>query len=301
MIEKPTIIITSLGRTGTLFFTALFKEIIPDGTSLHEPDYLNFGQYRGTRERIRQVIRQLHESGVSNLIVKKYLLGRWNLLKLSDARLRRKLGYDEAVQQVLSQRRGFVHSRKGSVYIESSAAYRGLVDVLKDVYQHHRAIYIIRDGRDWVQSMINFSILYNHGRIRGLVHHPGPTPMDIENDPYQSKWKTMSRFEKLCWAWVRLNSYALGTVQQNPNARIFRFEDIFKSKNKYQHLEDLVRFATSLPGVESGVSFSLEGWLDRKIHKSIVKFPAWPEWSLEHKQQFRAICTPLMTELDYEI
>jgi hypothetical protein len=79
LITKPTIIITSLGRTGTKFFQLLFEEIVPDSTSLHEPDYLNFGQYRGWGERIRQVVRQLRESGVSNLVVRKSL-GKWSLI-----------------------------------------------------------------------------------------------------------------------------------------------------------------------------------------------------------------------------
>ena len=58
MIEKPTIIITSIGRTGTKFFGDLFREIIPDSTSLHEPDFLKVIRYRGAFERIRQIIKQ---------------------------------------------------------------------------------------------------------------------------------------------------------------------------------------------------------------------------------------------------
>ncbi len=232
MIKKPSIIVTSLGRTGTLFFQALFQDIIPNGTSLHEPDYLNFGQYHGTGERIRQVIRQVRESGVSNLIIKKSL-GKWSLLKLSNARLRGELGYTEAVEQVLKQPREFVHSRSGLVYTESSAAYRGLIDVLKDVYEQHRVVYIIRDGRDWVQSKMNFGTMYNKGRIRRVVSRTWPTAFEFEHDPYHSKWATMSRFERICWAWTRLNEYTLDTIRGNPYARVFRFEDIFKSKDKY--------------------------------------------------------------------
>jgi hypothetical protein len=298
MIKKPSIIITSQGRTGTQFFAVLFREIIPDGTSLHEPDYINFGQYHGSKERIRQVIRQLRESGVHNLVIKK-MLGKWSLLKLSDARFRGDLGYTEAVQQVLRQRKKFVQSQSGSIYIESSTAYRGLIDVLKDVYEQHRVVYIIRDGRDWVQSKMNFGITYNHGKIRGLVQSPWPTALDIENDPYQAKWGTMSRFEKLCWAWVRLNEYALGTVNKNPHARVFRFEDIFKSNSGYEYLKDLVQFVTTFPDTKPIPIDSLDGRLEKRVHKSTTQFPAWEAWSLEHKKQFQTMCNPLMEKLGY--
>ena len=98
MIDKPSIVITSLGRTGTKFFQELFADIIPDATSLHEPDYLNFGQYHGISERFRQLVRQMQESGFSNLIIRK-ALGKWSLITISDARLRGTLGYSEAVEQ----------------------------------------------------------------------------------------------------------------------------------------------------------------------------------------------------------
>lgn len=303
MIKKPTVIITSLGRTGTKFFYELFKEVIPNGTSLHEPDVFNIVQYRGKGELARQILKQIREAGVHNMIVRKGL-GKWSLIKLSDARVRGELGYANAVQQVLSQRRKFVHSQSGDVYVESNVAYYGLIDVLKDVYEHHRAAYIIRDGHEWVQSWMNWGGMhggiYGKGRIVSIFAHNWPTALEIGNDPYKLKWDSMSRFEKLCWAWVRLNEYALGTIQENPNAMVFRFEDIFQSKDRYQHLANLVQFVTTFPHIDPIATDSLEGWLDRQVHKSVARFPSWEEWSAEHKQQFKTICGPLMEKLGYE-
>jgi hypothetical protein len=93
----------------------------------------------------------------------------------------------------------------------------------------------------------------------------------------------------------------LDTVQENPTARVFRFEDIFKSENRYQHLAELVNFATDMPRVDPVPAQALAGWLDRRIHKSSGDFPAWSEWSEQHKQQFVEICGPLMEELGYEL
>jgi hypothetical protein len=299
MIEQPTIIITSLGRTGTKFFHALFEEIIPDATSLHEPDVFNIVQYRETGERIRQILKQIRESGVYNMIIRK-ALGKWSLIELSDARVRGELGYAEAVQQVLSQREEFVRSRSGSVYVEANIGYYGLIDVLRDVYEHCRIVYIIRDGRDWIRSHINWGQMYGKGKIRSMFAHTWPAASNMKDDPYRLQWKSMSRFERLCWAWVRLNEYALGTIQENPNARVFRFEDVFQSRDRYQHLADLVRFSTMFPNTETITTGSLEGWPDRQIHKSVTRFPLWEEWSTEQKGQFKAICGLLMKKLDYE-
>jgi hypothetical protein len=299
MITKPTIIITSLGRTGTKFFQLLFQGLVRDGTSLHEPDYLNFGQYRELNKRIRRVIEQVQESGVSNLMIKK-ALGKWSLIELSDARMRGRLGYAEAVRRALDQRREFVRSRPGSVYIESSSAYYGLIDVLTEIYERHRVVYIIRDGRDWVRSKMNFGKMYKKGRIRGTVSYTWPTALEIGSDPYQSQWEAMSRFERICWAWAKLNGYALKTVSRNPGARVFRFEDIFNAQGNDQHLAELIRYAVALPGVEAVAGFALDGWLDRQVHTSDGPFPSWEQWSTGQKQRFRTICGPLMAELGYK-
>lgn len=303
MIRKPTIIITSLGRTGTKFFYTLFQKIIPNGTSLHEPDVFNIVQYQRTGERIREIIKQIRESGAYNFIIRKSL-GKWSLVKLSDVRVRGGLDYTTTVQQVLSQRKDFVHSRNGDIYIESSLAYYGLIDVLPDVYEHHRVAYIIRDGRDWVQSWVNWGDLYGgmygKGRIGRVFGHNWPTASEMKEDPYKLKWVSMSRFEKLCWAWNRLNKYAIEQIGKNPSARLVRFEDIFKSDNRYEYLEELVRFLGTLPLIEPIAPNSLEGLLDEQVHKSTPQFPLWEEWPAHHKQYFKTVCGSLMEELGYQ-
>jgi hypothetical protein len=274
-----------------------------DGTSLHEPDVLNISQYHGARKRLVEIVKQTRESSIYNLFFRK-LLGRWSLIELSDARFRGEISSSEAARQVRLQRKRFIDSRSGSVYVESSIAYYGLIDILKEAYEYHKAVYIIRDGRDWVRSWMSWSDgagIYDKSRIRSLVAHTWPTAPDIKDNAYAARWQSMSRFGRLCWGWSRLNQYTLGTIQQNPDAKVFLFEDIFKSKNRYQNLTELVDFVTDMPGVDPVPTKGLDGWVDRKIHKSSKDFPAWPEWSVQQKQQFVEICGPLMEELGYEL
>lgn len=297
MIEKPSIVVTSIGRTGTKFFYALFKEILPDGTVLHEPDVLNIVQYEGMARRIEELGTQIRESGAYNLLVRK-ALGRWSLIELSDARVRGTLEAPGAIEAVLDQRQRFVRSRPGSVYVESNVGYYGLADILKETHRHCRVVYLVRDGRDWVRSNMNWGQMYGKGSLRALVAHTWPTAPEIPADPDGERWEAMTRFERLCWAWARLNGYALQAVAENWDAQVFKFEEIFKSESGYDALERLIRFATQLPGLD-GFEPRVEGWLDRQIHRSKPGFPDWPSWSARHREAFWATCGPLMEELGY--
>jgi len=297
-ITKPTIIVTSLGRTGTKFFQVLFRELIANCTALHEPDYFNFGQYNGINEKFEQAFRQFRESGIINLTIRK-IFGSWSLLRISDARFKGEMSHDQAVRDVLHQRRDFISSRPGSTYIESSSAYRGLIDIVDHVFEEHRLVYIIRDGRDWVRSKMNFGITYGHGKIRALVQPYWPTPLDLEGDPWRNHWRDMSRFEKLCWAWDRLNKYALSTVSNNENARVFRFEDIFKSDKRDKNVYELVNYAIEIVDREMVSMSVIENRMERKIHSSQGPFPAWKEWPDDNKAQFEEICGELMSSMGY--
>lgn len=293
MIDKPTIIITSLGRTGTKFFSILFSEIVSDSTSLHEPDSLRIGHgYYG----IGDVARQIRTAGTRNLVRKGF--GKWRIIEVSDARFRGTLDHPDAVDAVLRQRANYVKTQRGSVYIESNAGFYGLVDILADAFSYHRVAYMVRDGRDWVRSQMNWGEVYGKGRVRSLFAHTWPTPLETRDIRYQDKWPTMSRFSKLCWAWASLNEYALDALTENKSARLFRFEDIFKDREREAHLTEVVAYLTDLPGVQVRES-SLSDWLNKPAHRSEQKFPPWSEWSTEYKEQFQIICGPLMDRLDY--
>lgn len=295
MINKPSIIITSLGRTGTKFFSVLFKEIIPDCSAFHEPDIV---QYFGTNNRIKSFMSRVKDAGIYNMIFLK-LLGKWSLIKVSDARLRGVISKEQAIKEVLRQRINFINSKPGNIYVESNAGYYGLIPILNKVYTCHRAIYIIRDGREWVSSAMNVAELYGKKGLRKIFAHQMPSAHEFPTDPLYERWHFTSRFEKLCWAWSKLNEYALSTLAENPNTRMFHFEEIFSKKGSYRALNDLVTFATSIPSIEPKHIGTTDGWLERKIHKSSNEYSPWKDWSTDQKHQFEQICGSLMDQLGY--
>jgi len=289
-IEKPTIIITSLGRTGTKFFTLLFRELLPHATILHDPDRIN------SRESI---LRQMKESGMMNLFVWR-TLGRWRLVSVSDKRVTGALDERQALSELMRQRANFIENKPGSVYVESNSSFYGLLDLLPKAFNRHRVVYLVRDGRTWVRSQMNWNVLYaDWGYLKKRLSHRWPTAEEMPEDPYYERWPFMSRFERICWAWSRLNQFALRGVENNPHTRVFRFEDIFNSEADHEPLETLIGFALTLTDWESGDLPYERAWLNRKVHESVEGFPEWRDWSREQKGQFWGICGSLMEELGY--
>jgi len=291
MIHKPTVIITSLGRTGTSFFAYLLSNILSDTKALHEPDTFHLDLHR--------LLGQIQESGIKNIIFRK-AIGKWSMASLSHARIKGELPYQEAVEKILSQRKDYIHSKTASLYVESTLAYYGLIDVFGDVFEQHRVLFLIRDGREWVRSKMNRAEMYNRGKVRELFAHSWPTAKDFPGDPYQSEWDSLPRFEKLCWAWTKLNTYALQGVNASRHSRLVRFEDIFEHRDRYKNLREIVQFAVSFPGLEISHD-AVDGWLERRINVSDGVFPSWDRWTEQQKARFQLICGGLMRKIGYSI
>jgi hypothetical protein len=296
MIDKPSVLITSLGRTGTQFFSLLFKDILPDCDSFHEPDIV---QFAGVKNRITPFLSRVRSAGIYNMIILKSI-GKWSLVRLSDRRLKNELNDLEASIDLSRQRVKFIQSKKRNVYVESNIGYYGLIDLLPNVFSQHRAIFIVRDGRDWVRSTYNWGEIFGKKGVRAIFSHKWPTAKDLLDSPYAEQWDSLSRFQKICWVWSRLNEYALTTVEKNPHARVFYFENIFSDEQKYTYLKELVDFAIDLPEISTTQISKAEGWLKKKVHMSSKDFPAWDNWTSEQKEQFQQICGPLMEKLGYK-
>ncbi len=295
-ITKPTSIITSIGRTGTKFFAELIREVVPNATSFHEPDVFHLAQWRG--HTVSELISQIRAVGIENLILRK-AIGKWSLIDISDRRVSGQFNEARAGQLLNQQRKRFINKQSGKLYFESNAGYYGLIDIICDVFENQKVAYIIRDGRDWVISMINWGEMYHKNMVRKSLGHTWLTAKDFIEDPYHDRWDMMSRFERLCWAWNKLNKFALESINSNPNAKLFIFERIFVHKNRYEYLDEMMTFLLDHPGIEIARTQSIHGWLDKKIHKSSGKFPDWQGWSAEQKRQFNTLCGSLMEELGY--
>ncbi len=292
------IIITSLGRTGTNYFYTLFEEMIDDCSSFHEPDVFHARLDEGFQDFLIASKIKLAKVGWKYLLIQK-VLGNFSLVKVSDSRLRGALTYENSIKILIEQRSDFILNNQETTYMESSFCYYGLIDLLPKVFANHRIAYIVRDGRDWVRSFHNWGKIYAKNRLRRLIGHTWPRADQYPDDPYYGTWNDMSRFERLCWAWNKLNRYALESIPQNPDAELFRFEDLFSSEDKYDRLAELMSF---LLAVHDGETIpNLHGKLEVKVQESANRFPNWLEWSSREKNLFIEHCGELMTKLSYDI
>jgi hypothetical protein len=295
VIDKPAILITSLGRTGTEFFARLFAQAIPNATSLHEPDIF---QNTGVENRLSAYLRQVRRAGIWRMVILK-AFGGWTLVRLSDARFAGKLNAQAALTQFVGQRRAFIRRMPGDVYVEANIGYYGLLDITPRAFADHRALFFIRDGREWVRSHMNWGEAYNKRGLRKVISHNWPSPGKALGDPYHAEWPKFSRFERLCWAWTRLNEFALSTLARNPMVRVVRFEDVFAGEQRERNLSGAIDFATAHLGDSKARISSMSGQLEHRTHASSGDFPAWQDWTTQQRRSFERLCGLLMERLGY--
>jgi len=297
MISKPTIIISSLGRTGTTFFADFFNAMLLDCHALHEPDILST---KGRNKGFKGLIKQVDEMGMRRLWLK--VGGSWSLVKLSDDRFKGKIDTKTAVKMLSEQRESFINSKPGNIYVESNLGYYGLLDVLEDVFVNFRAIYLIRDARTWVQSVYNFGQKYNKKGFRKLVCHNWPRADELSDNPYKDKWAEMDRFVRICWAWRYLNEFALNSIEKSPNIRLYKFEDIFTSTVEDSKIPDLLDYISGLQNIKMKCSRDEALlFLKNKINPSKKNgLSEYNNWTSRQKKFFEDICGPLMNKLDYK-
>lgn len=243
-------------------------------------------------------MQQIKDSGFTNLLIRKSF-SEWSLIELSDKRLCQKVTDIQAIKGLISQRAKFISSKKESIYIESNSGYYGLIDLVPSVYKRYRLAFLVRDGRDWVRSWMNWGFMYDKNILINKISHSWPTAEEVPNDPCATQWRSMDRFSRICWAWATINGFAIKTVQNQENSRVFCFEDIFNNNNSAEPFKEIVNFCLSDEIIEEYSLAPAESWFQKQVHGSAGVFPHWREWTTEQNDTFMKICGPLMEQLGY--
>lgn len=289
-IDKHAVFVTSSARTGTLFFKTLFEQF-PEVYSCHEPENLCVSAPLDT-------LRKAAQFGLRHVTLDK-MRGRWGITNLSNERMAGRISVEDAAQRMIEQRRPFIESHGQNIYAESSYHYYGLLDVIPHAFNSYRIIYIVRDPRDWVRSHMNKKEWYHH-KNANTWFGTRISPKTINDRTYQSAWPGMSRFEKLCWAWATINSYALATIPNSRYARMLTFEELFRRETRHSNLQDLLEFAFDWAGTDTGQTLNLTALGREKVNGSHgERFADWRHWDGAHVRSLEAICGPLMARLGY--
>jgi hypothetical protein len=293
-IIKPSILLISAGRTGTLFFSRMFRQCVSQIDSFHMPDKIS--DYRS----LASWKEQFNNFGVVNSTFKR-LTGKFGMRFVSDKALSGRLGRQKCIDLLYQHRYRFVMRQPHLYYAESNPTLYGVISCINEVWDNARVIYVVRNGYDWVRSHFNWGAWYGENKFMNLLVRR-LEPDFLNSDPYWSCWKNFSRFEKLCWAWYRINSKAWKDIQNMKNARWFKFEAIFHQESDNSRFKELLNFAfESIDKAHYCIDDCL-AMRGKKVHRSKNQALSTPDqWSKEMLSAFRKLCGNLMESLNYKV
>lgn len=292
MIEKPSIIVVSAGRTGTKFFSKFFDETISNIDAFHIPDYTPKIASWGEWESV------LKNFGFFNLTVRK-VLGRFGLRVLSTMALNNK----DVYMDFYKQRNNFVKQLPNPYYAEANPGYFGLIKYINRLYNNVRILFIIRNGYDWVTSHMNWGRWYNSNMLIEEKLHHRISPSKNISPELRNDWNKFDRFEKLCWAWNAINSVIYSDIEGLSNSSIFRFEDIFYGPERFQSLLKMYSFSTEhIENSDKKYDSIRERLLDKKVNENKANiFQGSEAWTAQMYKKFDRHCSELMEKFDYPI
>lgn len=290
---KHLIFITSLGRTGTLFIGENASRMIRDCASFHEVDVLVPTEARNWAHKLRG--QSLLRMTVGKLLPRRSLatLGVW--------RMAGRIGDEEAIGVVRGLRADFFAAQPAGVVLEANTQYADLADLLPRAFPQANVVYVIRDPRDWVRSMVNFRAgLYAWRDPRGWFPHMRVRPHDTGEEGLARRWRRMPRFEKIAWSWAARHRAILPRIAGDPRVRLLRYEDLFESAGKEERFRAMLDFATAFPdGFRAEVAFDPALLAQRSHSSRDGNFPGWRRWDAELARTLELHCGELMRPFGY--
>lgn len=170
-------------------------------------------------------------------------------------------------------------------YCEVNGTLRYQAAAIRQVFPRAHCFLLARDPRGFVRSMMGMHEFYAPLALPAYALAPLP------GDPLFEHWSDLSRFEKICWMWR--DTYEV-LYEHIPTERWLLLERLVSD---YDYFRERL-------GKPAGIVLSEADWHAKTTKKSrnssaAYDFPAWPDWTPEHRAQFVTICGPTMSKLGY--
>ncbi len=291
-IYKNSVFICSTGRTGTQFFGKRISDSIEDCFSVHEPAAVWLSRPKEWREKSKIF-------GPFRMTIGQFLPSN-SMFKLSADRAARRIDDAKAKEYVYKQRKRYISKVRQSLYVESNAHLYGVLDLLTDIFPNSKIVYVIRDPRTWIRSALNTPEYVLYSPIDFRFFKASVRAIDFEDDPYYNHWDQMSKFEKYCWYYNKVNEFALDLMKGKDNFRVFKFEDLFQSKDKVSEFKNMLDFVTDFGDRKYHYKLK-EEMIEKKVHSGAKrgKLPHWREWEPTLAKSIMDHCAKWFREYDY--
>ncbi|MFI3209377.1 MAG: hypothetical protein R3Y40_09620, partial [Eubacteriales bacterium] len=273
------------------FFAKYLNVMIANSVSLHEPGTPWFS-------KPKQLLKQARDYGVYQLSIGQGK-NTHSMYKLSRDYLAQDISKENACKNIVS-----INNRVDKLYddaeviVYSSGHIYGLLGLLDETYDDSRFVFIIRDPRDWIGSALNKIEYSLYGPIEIFFRNISLQPSCFKDDPYAESWHSLSKFEKYCWFYNKLNQIAMEDMKNKPNFRVFKYEDIFLSEQSAENFEEMLNFATDFQSGKVDCDFKADLVGKRVDSKQSVEKP-WKSWSSEQVEIMMKHCGGLMKEFGY--
>lgn len=183
-----------------------------------------------------------------------------------------------------------------------------------------RFVYIRRDGRDMVRSLINwhdrkFGSVYRECREAGdlnatAISAAANLPVHLDTSDYSRprppkgsslhvEWPTLSRAEMCAYYWSTVNELYLDQFALIPRDSWIEIDYTSPSSDAVMKVADFL----GLKGLEESV---VSAMLDRKINSlgdrgesGVGGYPAWPDWDGGMRRKFDRFAAGTMTRFGY--
>ena len=211
-----------------------------------------------------------------------------------------------------------VQQSKYEIYGEKNVTYAPFIEHLYKLLKC-KFIFLIRDGRDVVRSLIDWYELI-WGSIYRECRNPGnlteeaykkvsnlhihkdtsdySRPRPQLGDPHFDNWLEYSREEMCAWYWQYINGLYLEQLLKLPNTA---YQILDYTNARSQDIIEIADFLNLQGLTESKISDMLNSKINSVKKRFGVdrRYPDWPNWSSTQRRQFDEIAQKQMRQLGY--
>ena len=208
---------------------------------------------------------------------------------------------------------------ESDAYGEKDQLLFGCLTHLRELFAG-RFLFVMRDGRDAVRSLVDVHRLFNGNLYREaggtlapevqavserVWRNPGGRanelyrPRPLPGDPWFDEWPRLTRFQMTSWLWSFHVRTTLSQLNALPDDRWTTID--YSAELSAETFAPIYAFL-GLEGFDAG---RVQEMLDARINSLAEKrisddaSPRWPDWPVEWREQFDAIAASAMVQLGY--